>query len=217
MRSSAAFRCIALASALAASHGCGASSATTRGSLAPSNRDAAVGGPSNEPTGEPEGESGDTSARSGTLGIPHEHDLPSGLVTGGQPSLAALEAARDRGVRTIVSLRAPGEPGSDGEQELVESLGLRFVSIPIANDADITEDNAIRVSAAITDDATTVLHCGSSNRAGAMVALRAFFEQNQPVDASMEVGRQAGLSRSAGAVEALLRQACTEDPVRECP
>jgi protein tyrosine phosphatase (PTP) superfamily phosphohydrolase (DUF442 family) len=150
-----------------------------------------------------------------TLGLVHAHRLESGLVTSGQPDLAALEAARDRGVRTIVSLQSPDEPGAAAEREMVEALGMRFISIPVASDEEITEENSLRVNAAIEDDATTILHCGSSNRAGAMVALRAFFEDGRTIEDAVALGRTAGLSRSEAAVTALLRQACLEDPVRE--
>jgi len=162
---------------------------------------------------------GDESASSGSeeagLGLPNEHHLLSGLITSGMPDQAALEAARDRGVTTVISLRMLEEPGAAEEAAMVEALGMTFVSVPVDGAEGITEENARAVDAAIGDqEAHTVLHCGSSNRAGAMVALRAFFVQGMAGEAAIDLGREAGLSRSEDAVRAAIDADCETNPDR---
>lgn len=128
------------------------------------------------------------------LGLAHEQHLPDGLTTGGMPDRAVLEAARDQGITTVISLRTSEEPGATDEGPLVEGLGMTFVSIPIAGAAGLTEANARAVREAVGDDAaTTLLHCGSSNRVGAVLALGAFFIDGASKDEALAIGRGAGL------------------------
>ncbi|MBW2464866.1 MAG: hypothetical protein JRH11_24670 [Deltaproteobacteria bacterium] len=128
------------------------------------------------------------------IGIAHEHRLADGLTTGGMPDQAVLEAARDRGITTVISLRTLEEPGAAEEGALVEELGMTFVSIPVAGAEGITEANARLVRDAVGDDAAgTLLHCGSSNRVGALLALGAFFIDGASKDDAMTLGREAGL------------------------
>jgi tyrosine-protein phosphatase SIW14 len=49
-----------------------------------------------------------------------------GLYRGGQPDAEGFRYLRDLGIRTVVSLR-----NDDSERETVESLGMRFVHIPV--------------------------------------------------------------------------------------
>jgi uncharacterized protein (TIGR01244 family) len=157
-----------------------------------------------------------SSADDGSLGIPDEHDLPSGLITSGMPDRAALERARDAGITTVISLRTMEEPGASDEQAIVEELGMTFVSIPIAGADDVTEENARAVDEAIGDEEnSTLLHCGSSNRAGAMVALRAFFVEGMAKEEALALGREAGLSRLEDAVAGAMDAHCEANPDSE--
>ncbi len=148
-----------------------------------------------------------------SLGLPNERHLLSGLITGGMPDREALERARDLGVTTVISLRTPEEPGASDEQAMVEEMGMTFVSIPIAGAADLTEDEAREVDEAIGDaESTTVLHCASGNRAGAMVALRAFFVQGLSKEEALSLGREAGLTRLEDAVSSAMDAHCEANP-----
>ncbi len=128
------------------------------------------------------------------IGISHEHRLADGLTTGGMPDRSVLEAARDRGITTVISLRTLEEPGAADEGALVEELGMTFVSLPVAGADGITEANARLVREAVGDNAaSTLLHCGSSNRVGALLALGAFFIDGASKDDAMTLGQEAGL------------------------
>jgi len=125
-----------------------------------------------------------------------------GVVTGGQPTDADLDKLAARGFRTVVSLRTAGEVDEAAEQAKIESLGMRFVQVPIAGPADLTEANA-RKLAGLLDDAAQrplLLHCGSSNRVGALVALASFYADGASPEDALRLGKAAGLSRLEPAV-----------------
>ena len=57
----------------------------------------------------------------------------------------------------------------------------------------------------------------SGNRAGAMLALRAFYVQEKNLDESMQIGLAAGLTNLQGAVRANIEVACaSEEPPAGC-
>lgn len=129
------------------------------------------------------------------VAIPNARAPAPGILTGGQPTPAQLEQARDAGFRTVVSLRTPGEPGSEDEAATVEALGMRFVSIPVAGAEGLTEANVQALGAVLADEQAkpVLLHCASGNRAGALLALEAFYIESVPAEQALELGKAAGL------------------------
>lgn len=127
-----------------------------------------------------------------TLGIINELHPADELVTGGQPSQAQFEQAAGD-IRTVINLRAEGEEGFD-EAPRVEALGMSYVAIPVQGAAGITEANARLLDAALNEAGPTLLHCGSGNRVGALLALRAFYVSGASPAEALEVGRAGGLT-----------------------
>lgn len=127
-----------------------------------------------------------------------------GVVTGGQPSDEDLEMLAERGFRTVVTLRASGEVDEAAEQAKVESLGMRFVSLPISGADDLNETNAEALAGILddTEQQPLLLHCGSSNRVGALVALKAFYSDHASPEDSLALGHAAGL----GSLESTVRE-----------
>lgn len=148
------------------------------------------------------------------LGLLNERRSLGGLITGGQPTPEVLEAAAAAGVTTVISLRQESEPGYFEEQEQVRALGMRFVSIPIDGAAAITEENAAQLHRALEglDVGSTVLHCGSGNRAGALLALRQFYFAGATRDEALEAGRAAGMTGLESVVVEHLDGECEMDP-----
>lgn len=126
----------------------------------------------------------------------------------GQPSREQLEAARERGVKTVVNLCAPYE-GSFDERKAVEALGMAYVSIPVAGAVDLTQVNAAQLARVLNDpDRQPVLvHCASSNRVGALFALKAFHVDRSGIEEALEFGRAAGLKSLEPTVRELLESA----------
>lgn len=96
-----------------------------------------------------------------------------GVSIAAQPTDDALRAAAAGGFRTVINLRSDGEardPAAEGE--LVASLGMDYVRIPVAK-GDVTPEQADRLSAALADAgaAPVLIHCASGQRATAVWTL----------------------------------------------
>lgn len=101
------------------------------------------------------------------------------LYRSGQPTEQGLKKLAEMGIRTIIDLRGPGQRARK-EQELVESLGMRYVNVPLSNIGRPTDAQIERIFEIIADpDARPVLvHCRrGEDRTGMVVALyRIFYE-----------------------------------------
>lgn len=124
------------------------------------------------------------------LAMPAPH-----LLTAGQPTETQFEQLAKNGVSRIVCLRAPNEPGTGWEEAKAKALGVQFVRLPIAGGDGVTVENAQKLGQALAagGDATTLVCCHTSNRVGAMLAMKAFFVDGVPADAALAFGRSAGL------------------------
>jgi uncharacterized protein (TIGR01244 family) len=130
-----------------------------------------------------------------------------GLYASGQPAPGDLAALAAQGVRTVINLRAPEEPPGYDEAGEAERLGLRYVSIPVAGPQDITTGTVARFSRELAEaghHGGTLVHCASSNRAGALVALDAGFAKGSSRDEALASGRAAGLTTLEPLVVSLL-------------
>jgi len=137
-----------------------------------------------------------------TLDILNAKTPFEGVLTGGQVTEEALAAAAAAGYRTVVNLRILEEEGAWDETALVEGLGMRFVHLPMAGAAGLTEDNA-RALAAVLDEPENypvLIHCGSGNRVGALLALKAFVLDGEDAETALQIGHSAGLTRLEPAV-----------------
>ncbi len=148
-------------------------------------------------------------AAAGELGIPGERHPAPGLTTGGTPSADALNRAGSMGFRTVVSLLIDGEAGLAEEEAAVAARGMRFVRIPVAGSRGLTEENARRLGEVLRDPEAkpVLLHCSSGNRAGALLALEAFYVEGASVEDALDLGREAGLAQLESAVRAQLQAA----------
>ena len=125
--------------------------------------------------------------------LPDGRRLEDGLLVGGQPSLEQLERLGALGYRTVISLRTEDEGGPTGEE--VGALGLSYLRLPVDGAADVSEEKA-RTLDVVLDQVRgpVVLHCGSGNRVGALLALRAHFVDGAAPEEALRIGREAGLA-----------------------
>ena len=126
------------------------------------------------------------------------------LFTSGQPSAQQLRDAARSGVTTVIDLRMPHEDRGYDEAAAAEALGLRYVRLPINGAGDINEANARTLDRLLKQDAgTTLLHCASGNRAGALLALAHARVEGASNEDALQFGRDAGL----GSLEPVVRKA----------
>lgn len=127
------------------------------------------------------------------------------VATAGQPSPEQLRAAKARGLKRIVNLRPHSEPIGFDEAALAAELGLDYINIPVAGAGDINLDKARALDAALQNAGGPVLvHCASSNRVGALLAVRAHALHGKNLEDALAIGRDGGLRAMEPAVRQLL-------------
>ena len=111
-------------------------------------------------------------AGSSVQGINNFHQVDEHVYRGAQPTAAGFKYLATAGIRTIVDLRENGGRAS-GEKQLVTSLGMRYVNVPMSRLNPPTEAE-IRKILALLEDATAgpvFVHClRGADRTGAVVA-----------------------------------------------
>lgn len=130
-----------------------------------------------------------------------------GRYSAGQPTAEQLQTLSAHGIGVVIDLRADAEtPGLD-EAALVRSLGLDYHNLPVGGAAGLTRDNVQALDRLIADagDRPLLLHCASSNRVGAMMALREAWLRGATSEHALEVGRTWGMKGLESDVNALLQ------------
>lgn len=131
------------------------------------------------------------------VSFPAPHRIASGAL-----QASDIPALHQAGVREVINLSAASEtPGFD-ESTAVRSAGIVYRHLPIRSANDLTRDNVLRFDQLLTGagDRLTLTHCASSNRVGAMIALRAAVVGGQSTDAALAEGRRWGLKSLEPAV-----------------
>lgn len=107
--------------------------------------------------------------------------------------VAALAAA---GVELVLNLQPDDELNFD-ERAAVERSGMYYEQLPISGANDLKQLNILAFDNILRQyhGKKTVLHCGSGNRAGAAVALRAGWLRGRKMDTALERGRSHGLTK----------------------
>jgi len=107
----------------------------------------------------------------------------------------------------VISLRTDEEPGFEWERETVEDLGMRYVQIPVTGASGLTRENVERIDAALSEAleaGSVLLHCGSGNRIGAVLALREAWLRDVDAGAALDHGLASGLTKLESATRELL-------------
>jgi len=109
------------------------------------------------------------------LDIYHYLDVTDRLATSGQPTADQLRAAAAAGFDTIINLATEHSTNAlPGEGDLVRSLGMAYIHIPVEWD-NPTEENFAAFEQAMRQLSTgkALLHCAANFRATAFYALYA--------------------------------------------
>ncbi len=126
------------------------------------------------------------------------------IVTAGQPSINDLKQLAKQGTKIVINLRTEHEFSEFDEKDVVEKLGMKYVSLPIAGMNGITVDNAQRLHFVLSDKKPVFIHCASSNRVGGLLALREFKFNNKNIKESLQLGKNAGMKSTEKRVKSLI-------------
>lgn len=130
-----------------------------------------------------------------------------GVTGAGQPNEADLERLSAAGYTTIIDLRLPHEDrGLADERAAVESQGMSYIPLPIDSRTDITFEKATELDRILAEiDGPVMIHCGSGNRVGALMSLRASMNGADD-ETAVEAGVQTGLTRLEPTVRERLQE-----------
>lgn len=128
------------------------------------------------------------------------------LHVSGQPSAEALAKLGSAGVRTVIDLRSDAETPDLDERAVVEKSGVAYRSLPVSGKQDLTRENVAKFDELLkqADSGKVLMHCGSGNRVGAMMALRARWIEGKSAEEALAVGKGAGLTGLEGEVKSML-------------
>lgn len=120
-----------------------------------------------------------------------------GVFLASQPAPEDFEQARQGGVVTVINLRHESELDFD-EGALVTGLGLAYHN-PAWNGVEELTDEALDESRRLlrTAERPILLHCGSSNRVGAVWLAYRVLDEGLDVEAARAEARQVGLKTPA--------------------
>lgn len=134
--------------------------------------------------------------------LPNVASPAPNIVTAGELQARDIEVIAKAGVRHVIDLRVDSETPDFDEAVAVRNAGMQYHNLPIRGADDLTPDNVARFDRLINSlgGRPTLVHCSSSNRVGALAALRAAWVQGQPVDVALAEGKRWGMKALEPAV-----------------
>ncbi len=126
----------------------------------------------------------------------------------GQPEANAFAAFAEAGVEHVINLRPLTETPDFNEAAFVTQAGMAYYNIPIGGPSDLIRSNVLLIDRLLRQisDEKVLVHCASSNRVGALMALQAVWVEGASVEEALAIGKSWGLTRLQPLVERLLSQ-----------
>jgi uncharacterized protein (TIGR01244 family) len=123
-------------------------------------------------------------------------------VAAGRLQLSDMAALKHAGIRNVIDLSVDSETPDFDEAAAVRAAGIGYRNLPIRGAQDLTRANVVQFNQLLFDAGTepTLVHCASSNRVGAMIALRAALIHGKSTEAALAEGRRWGLKSLQPAV-----------------
>ncbi len=106
--------------------------------------------------------------------LPNFQKVDDQVYRGGQPTGDGFKNIASLGVKTVIDLRLIGEHSQADEQKIVNSLGMRYVSIPMHGMATPDDKQVAAVQALLNDKTAgpVFVHCKrGADRTGMVVAV----------------------------------------------
>jgi len=135
------------------------------------------------------------------LGLLNASTELDGVYCSGQPTEEQFEGLAAAGITKVIHLRAADEQGTGWEEARAREHGIEFVRLPITGPDDVNAANA-RALAEELDAArgTVLVSCSSSNRVGALLAMKARVVDGKSPEEAMAIGTRCGMKALAPAV-----------------
>jgi len=119
------------------------------------------------------------------------------VACGGAAEVAALDALKKDGFKTVINLRVASEPGANVEanQARAEDLGLTYVHIPFSGGSpDPKVIDAFLATIADKANQPVFVHCASANRVGAVWLAKRVLQDNYSIEKATQEAKAIGLT-----------------------
>lgn len=130
-------------------------------------------------------------------GISNFTKVDAVVACGGATEVAALDALKADGFKSVVNLRLASEQGANVEEHRAraQSLGLSYFHLPLSGSAPDPKivDEFLGV-VANTANQPVYIHCASANRVGAVWLVKRVLQDGWPVDKATTEAKAIGLS-----------------------
>ena len=132
-------------------------------------------------------------AKPDTYGIPNATFPEPGVMAAGQPTGEQIQLAAEDGYRTLFDLRPAEETREFDEVLAARQNGLAYVNIPVtlATLGQATIDRFLE--AMEKAERPVLLHCGNSNRVGALYYAWLVLEKGETPEKALQRAKAAGL------------------------
>lgn len=143
-----------------------------------------------------------------SAGIESPKQVSEKLWVMGTPSDEQLAEFADNGGDVVINLLSQKEMTESEEAAVVTRNGMAYYHVPVNGADGVTLENARMVDRILLEnsDKTVLVHCASSNRVGALMALRAGWLDGMPVEKALEVGREHGMTSLEDKVKTMLSE-----------
>src|SRR2546428_8990952 len=128
-------------------------------------------------------------------GVPNACEPIPGIVTGGQPSAAHLDALRRAGCEVVLDIREPMEPQPFRPSDAVAAAGLEYLNIPVSHGplADATFDEVRPTVRGLAAKKRVLFYSGSGNRVGVLLLPYFMLDRGMSDDEAVTRGRRGRL------------------------
>jgi len=119
------------------------------------------------------------------------------VACGGATEVAALDALKKDGFKTVINLRVATEPGANIEenQARAKALGLNYVHLPFSGGSpDPKVVDAFLATIADKANQPVFVHCASANRVGTVWLAKRVLQDNYSIEKATEEAKAIGLS-----------------------
>jgi len=144
----------------------------------------------------------------GSDGLPNFKVVDDHILRGGQPADAAFHKLAERGVKTVVDLRWIGEHDIPHERQIVETEGMRFISVPMRGLSAPTQDQISKVLSVLEDSNSwpVFIHCRrGSDRTGTVLACYRISHDHWQNQKALEEAKSNGLSSFERAMRSFIQ------------
>ena len=117
------------------------------------------------------------------------------LYLAGQPGERAWSELKDRGVKTVINMRAPNEGDFDKDKSTAQDLGMEYHLVPLIEDGKISKNAAMEISEKVKSagEAPILVHCGSANRVAGWLMIH-LTKNGMDFEEAVKVAQENGLS-----------------------